>query len=189
MDETPRNAVDALVRDGADAQREQGFLPQPEKIRAFVQPIVERADRQAEERRLKVFPKREKPAQPRTERSSEAMETEFQKRLRRKGQEPIPGTASWEIERKPVVLKPETPQIVNRRMALAKRRMRQRLRLLRSKPEWAQRLMTINPLALQGHLGEEKQKHATYLVQEIIKDSERVFGPWWKGQSKKLVFA
>lgn len=189
MDETPSHAVDALVRDGAESQRENGILPQPDKIRAYVQGIVERADRQEEERRLKVFPKREKKTQPHVGRSTEEMETEFVKRLRRRGQEPLPGPATWIVERKPMILKPETPQIVDKRMALGKRRMRQRLRLLRSKPEWMARLMTINPLALQGHLGEEKQKHATLLVQEIIKDSERVFGPWYKGTPKKLVFS
>lgn len=188
MDETPRHAVDELVRDGVQSQRDQGIMPEPEKIRAFVQGIVERADRQADERRLKVFPKKEKVERPRVERSTEAMETEFQKRLKRKGQEALPGSTSWTIERTPTVLKPENPQIVSKRMALAKRRMRQRLRLLRSKPEWEARLKTINPLALQGHLGEDKQKHATLLVQEVIKDSERVFGPWWKAAPKKLVF-
>ena len=189
MDETPLHAVDALVRDGADAQRAKGILPEPDKIRAYVQGIVERADRQAEERKLKVFPKREKIERPRIERSSDAMETEFQKRLKRKGQEALPGSTSWTIERKPTIIKPENPQIVNKRMALGKRRMRQRLRLLRTKPEWAARLMRINPLALQGHLGEDKQKHATLLVQEVIKDSERVFGPWWKPTPQKLIFS
>lgn len=198
MTEAPNHVVDAVVQDAVESQRARGLIPRTTEVRAYVQGVVERMERRESEDRLRVFSKPAATPRPRVERSTEAMEEEFRRRLRRRGQEPVPGQSSWTIERKPIedigtlrearLATPDTPKIVDKRMALAKRRMRKRLRLLRSKPEWEARLKTINPLALQGFLGPDKQKHATALVKEILDDSARVFGPWWKGPAKKLMF-
>lgn len=191
-DESPSHVVDAVVRDAVDQQRERGSIPRTNEVRAYVQNIVERMDRQEAENKYRVFPKPEKKAAPKVERSSEAMENEFQRRLKRMGQEPIPGAASWTIERKPIdasaLKEPETPKIVDKRLALAKRRMRTRLRLLRSKPDWYNKLASVNPIALQGYLGEAKQKEAESYIRQVIKDSNAVFGDWWKAPAKKLIF-
>ena len=56
--------------------------------------------------------------------------------------------------------------------------MRKRLRLLWSKPDWREKLMQVNPLAINGQLGVEKQNQAHQAIRDIVRDSARVFGEW-----------
>ena len=181
MDETPTNAVEELVRDGVAEVKARGLIPRPSDVKKYVTGIVEKVERQDAEQRLRIKPK---PVQVEREvtRSSDEFEREYQKRLRARGMEPLPG--SWNVTRQ--AAQPGKVELDMQRTALAKRRMRERLRLLRSKPDWAAKLKTINPLALQGQLGPDKKKHAEFLVREVIKSSEAVFGPWWRQKAKKL---
>jgi hypothetical protein len=182
MDETPRNVVDAIVRDAVEPQRQAGILPRVNEARSYVQGIVEKMDRKTEERRHRIIAARAAASAPHpTETSStDALEREYIKRLTRRGETPLPG--KWTVTRKPA-----DPVKRDRRLiGEAEKRLRHRLRLLRSKPDWAKRLKRINPLALQGHLGDDKKRHAEMLVREVIDDSARVFGPWWKGAPTKI---
>lgn len=175
------------MRDGVADQRKAGVIPRPNDVKKYVQGIVETMEKRDAENRLRIKPKETPPAPVDKLRSTEDMESEYQKRCRRAGVQPMEG--SWTVTRRPAQKESAIVQKDDKRTRLAKSRMRARLRLLRSKPDWAARLKTINPLALQGQLGPEKQKHAEFLVAEVIRNSEVVFGPWWKGPAKKLWFS
>lgn len=188
MDETPTNVVDELVRDGTAGQRAAGGIPRIHDVRQYITGIVENLDRRNESDRLRFKPRAAARA-PVVGRSTEEMETEYAKRCRRFGLEPKPG--KWTVTRSEI--KPDAPErsifdLRDKRTLLQTRRLRARLRLLRSKPDWAVRIRRVNPLALQGQLGPEKQKHAEFLIREVISDSDRVFGPWMRAPAKKLHF-
>lgn len=185
MDERPSNVVEELVRDGVADQRKAGVIPRPNEVKAYVQAIVEKMERRDDDARGRIQPKAA-PVQREVSRSTSEMETEYRKRLERRGLTPMDG--SWTVTRQAPKEKSKL-ELDTERTRLAKRRMRARLQLLRSKPDWAAKLKTINPLALQGQLGPDKQKHAEFLVREVIKSSEAVFGPWMKAPAKKLWFS
>lgn len=187
MDERPSNVVEELVRDGVADIRKTGALPRPNEVKKYVQGIVETMERRDADERLRIKPKETPRAPADVARSTDDMESEYQKRCRRAGVEPLPG--SWTVTREPIRKERSKLELDDERTRIAKRRMRARLRLLRSKPDWAERLKRINPLALQGQLGPDKQKHAEFLVREVIKASEAVFGPWWKGPAQKVWFS
>lgn len=190
MDETPTNVVEELLRDAVGEQRKRG-LPRPNEVKKYLVDAVERLDRRTEESRIRIKPK-ETPRSVTKERSTADMESEYQRRCGWAGITPTVG--EWSVTRSPArEVKPapsvgDVTRLDQQRRALQKRRLRARLRLLRSKPDWAAKLKSINPLALQGHLGPEKQRHAEELVKQVIRDSERVFGPWMKAPTKKLHF-
>jgi hypothetical protein len=186
VDERPANVVEELVRDGVAGQRASGAIPRPNDVKKYVAGIVETMEKRDADNRLRLKPKPSTPAPADMQRSTEDMESEYQKRCRRFGIEPTPG--SWSVTRRPGKKERSKLELDNARTRLAKQRMRTRLRLLRSKPDWAAKLRAINPLALNGQLGPDKQKHAEFLVREVIRSSESVFGPWWKAPPKKLVF-
>lgn len=188
--EAPSNGVEALVRDGVEEQRAKGLIPTPNRVKDYLLPIVERGDRKTEEVRLRARPN--PPGQPveRVERSTPEMEREFKRRLARRGHDPLPGAENgWVTTRKPIEsTAPTMERVADARTAIAKSRMRKRLRLLLSKPDWREKLMAVNPLALNGMLGEGKQKHAEQVVRTIIRDSCRVFGEWLAEPKRKLHF-
>ncbi len=180
MDETPSHALDALVRDGVAEQRAKGIMPAPGAVAEFIRPILEEGEKKTEANRLRIKPNKPEPQPNETvRRSSEEMEREVKRRMAAKGHEPLPG--SWTETRKPADLKPERPtreQFLSKKDALAKARLRKRLRLLASKPDWAEKLRQVNPLALNGQLGFEKQREAENYVRKVIRDSCAVFGEW-----------
>ena len=172
--EAPANAVDAIVADACDAQRNAGVMPAPVDCRQFIQPIVERLDN-------KPMPKTGA-----TEKKPDAVEKEFY----RKGG--TPGVFDeFEIERKPKA------QIVTSTVMrdLGSRIIAKRLRRLRADPEWMQKVKsTVNPLAINGLLGEDARRKACEATMTLIKDSCRAFGPLddrghspvrFSGQSKR----
>ncbi len=194
MDETPSNVVEELVRDAVAEQKVRGVVPRPSDAHSYIKGIVEKLDQRQEDDRLRIKPKPVEQVMSK-ERSSLEMESEYQKRLRRHGLEPLPG--SWTVTREPAKPEPRVKRIATiadqsrmdrQRKALQTRRLRARIRLLASKPDWADKLKRINPLALQGQLGADKQKHAEFLVMEVIRASDATFGPWMKGTPKKLWF-
>lgn len=189
MDETPNNPVEAMVRDGAEAQRQNGLIPAPNAVKDFILPIIEKGERMEEESRLRIKPKKETiEAKPSIRRSTEEMEKEFKVRLARKGHEPLPGPSGWTETRKPIDVYATHRQFLNKREALQKTRLRKRIRLLLSKPDWRAKMMEVNPLALNGQLGIEKQQAAEAYVRKVIRDSCAVFGEWMAEPKKKLWF-
>ncbi len=190
MDETPSHPLDALVRDGVEEQRAKGIMPTPRAVADFIRPILEEGEKKTEANRLRIKPKKPEPQPTETvRRSSEEMEREVRRRMAAKGHEPLPG--SWTETRKPAEMKPEKPtyaQFLSKKDAVAKARLRKRLRLLASKPDWAEKLRQVNPLALNGQLGFEKQQQAEAYIRTIIRDSCRVFGEWLSEPKKKLWF-
>ncbi len=186
MDERPANVVEELVRDGIAPQRERGIIPRVNEVKKYVAGIVERLERSNEDQRLRIRPAPVTPA-PKV-RSDAEMSAEYQKRIARAGQAPMEG--SWDVSRAPIKRKSAALLTLNeQRHSFAASRMRTRLRLLRSKPDWAAKIKAVNPLALNGQLGEEKQKHAEHLIREVIKASDVPFGPWMKAPAKKLWFS
>ncbi len=185
--DAPTHVVDALVRDAAEDQRSRGMLPRVNEVRAYVQGIVERMDAKARDRKpaLCADPyaqrSRQRLAETALQDGGDALEREYRKRTARFGLEAAPG--SWRVEhRGPETPKPRTV------MSEVERRMRKRLRLLRSKPDWAAKLRRINPLALAGTLGEEKRLEADAEVRKVIVASDATFGPWWKEPERRLIF-
>lgn len=186
MDERPSNVVEELLRDGVADHRSSGVIPRTNDVKKYIADIVETMERRDEEARLRIKPK-EAPLPPRSEaRSDPEMESEYLKRCKRFGLEPMEG--SWTVTRAPIRPERKLAALNGQRQSLAAKRLRARLRLLRSKPDWAAKIQAVNPLALQGQLGEEKQKHAEHLIREVIKASNATFGPWMKDPTKRLWF-
>jgi hypothetical protein len=186
VDETPSNVVESIVKDGVADQRRAGVMPRPNDLRKYVQGVVETMERRDAENRLRIKPKETPAPKPAVARSTEQMESEYQKRLKRKGHEPLPG--SWTVTRTPV--KQSRSQLATLKNLRARREddlKRRRIRLLMSKPDWAARLATINPIVASSGTPEQKREcEAAYL--KIFEDAERVFGPWWKDAPRKLHF-
>lgn len=163
-------AREMLEADAAEAQKRRGKMPTPTDNTRYMTEILNRLDRKSSDgHRVVAASPTKKPG---------ALEAEAQKRAARVGVELLPGT--WSIERPaPLAVDPGGALQV-KRMDVAEKRMRARLRLLRSKPDWADRLKRINPLALQGALGASKKRDATRLVHEVIEASNVTFGHWMK---------
>lgn len=171
------NPVDSLVEAGADEQRQRGLIPDVSNIRRYVVDVVERVEAKRER---KVFLKSAAVA-PTAPRDTDSLERELRRRLNRRGLEVIEG--KWTIERggNRLARKKKT-------QSHGEKLMRARIRLLGSLPDWAAKLRRINPLALAGHLGEDKRRHAEAAVKQIITDSERTLGPWYKDPARRLTF-
>lgn len=183
MDETPSNGVEAMVRDAVSEQKAKGLIPTPNAVKDYILPIVEEGERRTEASRLRIKPKAPEITEPTTRRSTPEMEAELKKRL---GRDVLPGSSDWVETRKPSA--PPRKQLIDKREAIAKTRMRKRLRLLWSLPDWREKLMQVNPLAINGQLGVEKQNHAHAVIRTIVADSDRLFGPWLADPKKKLHF-
>lgn len=188
LDEAPSHAVDAIVQDALAEQRASGVIPKTNEVRAYVQAIVEKMDRKESERRPAPSVETPSPHPHHTsifssDGNGEQLEREYRKRLARRGEEPLPGT--WRVEHKAPT--PKTSK-ARRILGKAEKLMRQRLKLLRSKPDWADKLKRINPLALQGQLGKTKNLEADAEVRKVINASNIVFGHWAKEPGKRLFF-
>lgn len=162
-----------MIRDGVATQELHGVAPTPREVEELAVAILERTDAQKRD---------EKPPAPISgTKKPGALEREFEKRGG------TPGTfGAWNVERKPIA----PGEIRSKKLTLDAGSMlvRKRIRLLRSKPEWAARLATINPLAANGSLGPVKREEAERAYWAIIKDSCRLFGPVFKGKARKLWF-
>ena len=169
-DEGPTNAVEAMVSDAIDSQRAIGVMPTPVDAAQFIQPIVERLEN--------------KP-QPKATPSSGKKEGAVEKEYYRKGG--TPGSfddfeVKREAEGKPRIQTAKVMRDLGARLIAA------RLRQMRADPEWMNRIKTINPLAINGVLGDEKRREACSLMWALIKDSVRKFGPLDSTSAKPLWF-
>lgn len=162
MRDRGRDALDAMLTDVADEQRNRGLIPDVTNAKSYLVPIVDRAARKADQPK----PTKPEPAAPQQDKVLAEAE--------RRG---VHG--KWSIDRR-------VPSGVSKKLTRIEQRLRKRIRLLASKPDWAAKLKELNPLALAGTLGEERRRHAAHLVMEIINDSDRVFGPWNKERARKL---
>jgi hypothetical protein len=186
VDERPSNVVESLVRDGAAEQRARGLIPRPNEVHKYVQNIVEMMEKRDADNRLRIKPKAAPPAPADVLRSTEDMESEYQKRLKRHGLEALPG--HWTVTRRPAGKKAEKRRLDDARARRADELKRARIRLLMSKPEWAARLKVVNPVIASSGTPEQKREcEALYL--KVFEGAEAVFGPWWKTPPKKLWFS
>ncbi len=170
----PLDVKAALVEDGTEEQRHNGYEPTPRAIEEFVVPILERLERK----------ERDKQAAPRaTQKKPGAVKAEYERR----GGEHYD---AWTVERGEKEQVPFAP-IRTKTLTLdpGAQAITRRIRLLRSKPEWALRLATINPLAANGTLGPEKRKEAELAYWRILLDSVRLFGPILSTPPKPLWFS
>lgn len=103
MDETPSNVVEELVRDAVADAKAKGAVPRPSEAHKYIQGIVESLDKRQESERLRIKPKPTEKVMTK-ERSTAQMESEYEKRLRRHGLAPLPG--SWSVTRSPLSVPP-----------------------------------------------------------------------------------
>lgn len=170
-------AKDELLKSASDAQRANGKVPTVVDNEKFITTILEQNDRRAAD--AKPI-KRDEPVDDRKDRRHK----EAVKRAQRAGFSLTPG---WELSSSPrVPLALGGSALEVKKMGKLEKRMRARLRLLRSKPDWANRLKRINPLALQGQLGHEKHLEAVEEVKKVIRASNVTFGHWMKDRPVKL---
>jgi hypothetical protein len=168
-------AKELLVESACEEQRGKGKVPTPTDNEKYLVGIMERMDRR----------KADSPVPHRANNPTKkpgAFEKELDKRCRQAGFEMLPG--SWRVDQsapKPLALGGE--QFHTGLMGVAEKRMRRRLRFLRSKPEWGDRIRSINPLALQGQLGHEKRIEAERYLRKILHAADVKFGEWWKPPS------
>jgi hypothetical protein len=162
------DAKDALLADAAAAQRARGRLPTPADNERYLRGVLERLDRKEAEARPA-------PAS-RPEKRPGALAAEARRRAARAG---FALEGSFELTRTPLAAGGPILEVGKVESAMRKK-LRARLRLLRSKPDWKVRIQRINPLALQGAFGKEKQKLAQLEVMKVINDSNRIFGHWMK---------
>lgn len=173
MKARPIDIRDSLVEGAAEEQRKRGMIPQ----------ITEAQTEFA--RMLAEFERQPKVKVNRTESGGDAaLAREAERRAAGAGQ-----SADYSSARR--AHGPVVPRSGYRGTPVAReyeRRLRARLRLLRSKPEWSAKLRAINPLALQGSLGEAKQREADAAVKRVITASNAVFGDWRKVKARPLRF-
>ncbi len=168
-----------MVQDATTKQREAGQIPRIHDVTKYIREVVERVERK-NAAAPKVWDTAPSPAVPRTTRTADELNVELKRRIAAGPTCRTPGTGPGIVvqgEEEPALGVSHTTK-----MLVA------RIRLLKSKPEWAARMMTINPLATSGALGPEKRQHAEALYQRIIEDSDRIFGPWWKPPPERLFF-
>jgi hypothetical protein len=174
-------AKDAMVADAAEAQRKKGLLPDVRAAEDYLSSIMQRLDRKQSEA---------KPRPVRVDKSDRAEKkmAEAEKRARRAGFELMSG---WEFdEKRPLALGGSALEV--KREGKLTKLLRARIRMLQGYPEWQDRFKRINPFALNGQAGknpderQQRQLEATELVRQIIRDSNVVFGDWWKPAPKKL---
>lgn len=180
----PVAVKESLVKDGCDAQRRNGLLPQVHDVDVFMQDIMRKLDRK------KSDSKPHAPVRRDGKTKRERMQGEIERRARRAG---YTFEGSWTLDKnvaRPIAVGGATHQVVKE--GRLKRLLRLRIRKLQAYPDWQRRFKCINPLALQGHVGKnpdekaENQKLALELVRKIIRDSNVPFGPWWKARPPKL---
>lgn len=146
---------DALLGDAIEAQRRFGQEPDPRSVSRVLDRVLAKMDAKEREPRKAAAP-------PSVERSPvEVIES------RDDGVEVYrrPIDANAPIRRAPAV----SPNV---------RRLLNRIALLKTKPDWVPRLKAVNPLALAGCFGFDKQAQATRAIIRVCDDSDRLFGPW-----------
>jgi hypothetical protein len=172
-----------VVRDAVEPQRERGILPKVNEVRGYVQGIVERMDRKQSE--AKPAPTAApRPVEPRrfasVEEADDHLQTEYKRRMSRRGLTPIDG--KWTVTRRPVA------NVTGKRtvMDIGSERVAKRIAQIRRDPEWRLRGERINPLALDGSLGADKQEKALEMWRQLIEDSNRKFGDWRKDKPARI---
>lgn len=171
MSDHDRKVLDSLVADACEQQRQLGYLPEPDEVKGFIQPIVETLDRKnAEAKPLRAPVEKQADARPTPTKARDLNEV-----AKRKGVEGPFEIVRTEKSRGPRVARKRSPFELK-----MEKMLRRRIRLLLSKEDWHERLTRINPLHSLGVGGPEKRRIAGELLMQVIRDSERVFGPWWK---------
>lgn len=162
----PRDVLDSLVRDACAQQSAVGLIPEPETAQRYMAGIMNGLDRKEAER---------KPAPVSTTKKEGAKEREYERRAGEGRQ-----VSEFQVKKTP-------SQLIDVKRAKSKirRLLLRRVRLLMAVPEWHARFKQVNPLAANGSLGRDRQRHANELYWQIIRDSERVFGPWNKELAPK----
>ncbi len=170
MSDKAVQALDWMLEDYAKEQREAGKLPKVTEAKSYLIPILDKIERK---------PKPAAVGQP-SRQEQHGTDEKVQQRANDLG---------WEIDRRAF----NVPKPVKKKLTIIEQRLRKRIRLLTARangeyvyPEWAAKIRQLNPLALNGTLGEEKRRHAAHLSMQIIEDSNRVFGDWRKDRGEKL---
>lgn len=171
---------DSLLEGAADAQRRKGMIPTVVDNTTYLTQVLEHMDS-----RTAVAKPKQKTAPTSDTKKPGAFQRELEKRAARLG---LPAPENYEVTRKDVPLALGGPAWVKKQVSTAERRMRKRVRMLQTLPDWRDKFKRINPLALQGTLGEEKRKEADALVRKILVAADEKFGPWWKPAAKPLWF-
>jgi len=166
---------DMLVEDACEQQRLNGVLPTPRECEVMICGVLESLDQKP----------KFAPSAP-SQKKSGAVDSEIEKRRAKHGLSEM-ARVPHVVERKPIAQGGAWFE-ARRRLTKLERLMKDRLALLRSKPDWHEKFKVLNPYALQGYLGKEKQREADAYVRRIIESSNAIFGPWWKEQAKPLVF-
>lgn len=174
-----RDVKDDLVGSLCESQRDSGKIPTPVNNERFVVKTLERMDQKAKE------PK------PETVRDGQrrpgAFQKEAEKRARRHGYEL---TGNWSVEKKERPLALGGDMFSVKTMDAAYKKLQTRLRLLRSYPEWYDKIVAVNPYALHGHLGQAKRKEAANYLLKILDQSNEKFGHWMKDDpDRPLIFS
>ena len=178
-DETPRNVVESIVRDGVRSQREQGLTPNVRAVTDFVREVVERYERkQGEPTPVQSRPK------PHKRKTGQELRDEYEKRIRRAGHEPLPG--EWTVRRDPEM----RSQIISPRKIRTKSvdLLAKRIRELRLDPEWREKLKGP-AAALKCASSKEARDSALERIYKLIEQSNGSgFGDWRKPKPKPLFF-
>jgi hypothetical protein len=183
MDETPVNAVEAVVKDALLPQRQRGVIPDVRGVTELVRGIVERTEKRLEERRLKL-----RTRQSHRERDLHKpgiAQSEVDKRLRARGFEPVPG--EWTVERGSDVR--PTKKIITSTQVKTEwsKRFGKRLRRLRAEPDWQARVS--GPVAVMMVSPDpEKRTRAMRTLLDIVDASSASFGDWRKDVRKRMFF-
>jgi hypothetical protein len=67
-----------------------------------------------------------------------------------------------------------------------KRLLRKRFREMTAHPTFAARMKRINPLAMQGQFGRDKQEAAAAEFRKLLAESDKKWGEWWKPKAAPL---
>ncbi len=159
-------------------QRMTGRMPTPQEARDEFTPIVEKVARKSAEPKPVI-----KAAAPRPQASDEQLSAAYKKAAEAAGMPIL--SENIHIVRGTGDDATVTTRKQTRAQRKDERMRRNRLRLLWALPDWQARIKAVDILSAQGFRGPDAKRQAEFQYTQILEDSERVFGPYWKARSKK----
>jgi len=175
-----RDTRDALVESACDAQRAQGKIPTVVNNERFIVDTLHGMDAKKRE------PKKPKPKKEARTRRPGAVQREVERYAKRNGIELAKG--NWQIDKTHRPLVAGGDIFTEKKLSLVHKRLRDRVRLLRGYPEWADRIASVNPIATSGQLGPAKQKEAQAALWKVIEMSNEKFGHWMKPPAERPLY-
>lgn len=158
---------DSLLESAADAQRGNGMLPTPVDNSQYIEGVLLRLDAK----------ERDQVERPSSTKKTDAFQGEVEKRCERAGRE---APSSYSVERNETKIRASEVSGNLEARGVLWNRLWERVRLIKSRPEWADKIKCVNPRAISGALGPHKRHEAELALWKVIAETDKKWGEWWK---------